>query len=52
MSPGQKAYESLGLERAWTDLSDAERAAFELGASLPPVGATFHLIQEAQTSNA
>ncbi len=52
MSPGQKAYESIGLDRSWADLTDEERAGFELGASLPPVGATLHLAQEPQTSNA
>lgn len=49
MSPGQKAYEGLAMERAWADLTDDERATWELGASLPPVGATLTLVQEADS---
>jgi hypothetical protein len=46
VSPGQIAYESLGAGRAWADLTADERADFELGASLPAVGATLTLGQE------
>ncbi len=49
MTAGERAYRSLSMARAWSELSDDERATWELGASLPPVGATLTLVQEADT---
>ncbi len=51
MTPGEAAFYRAQPDRHWLNLTDEERAAFELGASLPPVGAVFHLVQESQTSN-
>jgi hypothetical protein len=45
MSPGQEAYERLKLARPWLELADEERAEWERGAPLPPIGATLTLTQ-------